>query len=139
MPKIEERFLHWVRQLRKKSDSELKSEISQISPSLMKSVLSSARTISRRRKIVGAIDKHAKVKAFLLFHGPASLQNGLQQQVSSLSILRNSENVFETIVALVKSNLLKLKTQNMETNGLRMILAEQLARLQELFPLQNKT
>ncbi|KAJ3119880.1 hypothetical protein HK100_000121, partial [Physocladia obscura] len=99
MPKIEQ-FLQWIKQFRKKSDGELKSAISQISPSLMKSVLSSARTSSRRRKIVAAIDKHAKVKAFLLFHGPASHQNGLQQQVSSLNILRNSENVFEIIVAL---------------------------------------
>ncbi|KAI8845907.1 hypothetical protein BJ741DRAFT_9676 [Chytriomyces cf. hyalinus JEL632] len=115
-----------------KTDAELKAAISRIPDRCLKAVM----TASKKRKQTSdddTADKWAKYKKFLVTYAPETLRNNPSTLEPVTGVSHNEEDMAEAITKLIKANLAILASNEAKSNQVRLIVAEQMLRLNELF------
>ncbi|KAJ3018661.1 UNVERIFIED_CONTAM: hypothetical protein HDU68_011054 [Siphonaria sp. JEL0065] len=91
---------------------------------------------SKKRKLDSdneTAGKWAKYKQFLVKYAPETLRNHSSTLQPVSAVPENEDNMTEALTALIKSNLALLSCQEIKSNEVRLTVAEQLIRLNEIF------
>ena len=131
-PTVKDDFYTWMRHHHTKTDAELKAAISLILDRCLKAVMSATKKRKQNSDDETA-DKWAKYKKFLVTYAPETLRNNPSTVQPVTGVSHNEEDMAEAITKLIKANLAILASNEAKSNQVRLIVAEQMLRLNELF------